>query len=166
MAYWTLTYDYLDYIQFSWKDYYDERVWTLNSLYRHAEEKYREQGNYEIRNRLYTRDSIQRWYDSKVQDLKNWYNASMRELNEENDKFMRLYNQMCQDKYDSSVFHYEIIYDFYKFTRTVNYSSTLDNSHFRVKVSGQTHWYECSGRREEMEYKPENPSLKSYKKYI
>ena len=162
MAYWTFTDHYLYYINFTWKDYYDERMWALDSIYRSSEEFYRNEGNEDIRMSRYTRDSVQKWYDNKMYELKRWYNKCVEELKRDHQKFLELYEQMKKDKFDYRDFHYEIVYDFRNFTRTVNYSSTLDQYHFRVRMLGTAIAYSCCGRREDCTFKPDGPHFDKY----
>lgn len=161
MAYWKFHHDYLDYIEFSWNDYIEERKYFINNFFREAADGYKEEAEYDLRNHRYSRDSIQAWYDDKMYELKKWRNDCLNDLEEQTKEFKKLYRKMMDEVIDSSFFHYEIVYDFKEFTRKVYYSSTLDSYHFRIKVLGQSHWYSYGDKKEEAFYKPDNPTEKN-----
>ena len=159
MGYWTLKQDYLLYVSREWKNYYNERIRALNYLYDHGERSYRNEGNDDLYYERYNAPSVQRWYDDKIRDLNRWYDDAIQELKAEDRRFQELFKQMCNDYYTSNDFHYKITYNYYKFTRVREYNPDGDSQHFRVKVTGQTHWYSCRGERRDMEFSTGTPEL-------
>ena len=149
----------------NWNTYYYDRVDALKSLLTSAEEDYRSEANSDLRNERYTARSIHEWYDEKVYKAKKWAEECMDTLNEADRKFEKLWNEACDDYYDSNDYGYIIIYDFYKFEKRREYNSELaSNNKFRVRFSGQTHWYKLSGRRKDLEFNVPTPEFKFFDK--
>lgn len=157
MAYWTLTTDCLVLLRENWIKYYNERLDALDYLCKTSEQDYRNEGNDDLRYERYNARSVQEWYDDKVEKLYTWAKESIRELEEENRKFERLFKQACEDFYTSNDYGYIIIYDFYKFERRREIDPTVEKGKFRVRFSGQTHWYSSCGRRRDLEFKTGKP---------
>ena len=159
MAYWTLTTDCLVKLKENWIKYYNERLDALEYLYKTSEQDYRNEGNDDLRYERYNARSIHEWYAKKIRQLDEWVDKSIEDLKRENEKFERLFDQACSDYYTSSDYGYIIIYDFYRFERRRELDSTLDSSHFRVRFSGQTHWYSSCGRGRDLEFVTGKPSF-------
>ena len=157
MAYWTLTNDCLILLRDNWIKYYNERLDALSFLVRASEQDYRKEGQDDLRFERYNARSVQEWYDNKVNQLEEWFNKSVEDLKNENAKFERLFEQACNDYYDSNDYGYRIVYDFYRFERRKEYDSSIEPRTFRVKFSGQTHWYKSCGRRKDLEFKTGKP---------
>lgn len=162
MEYWKLTTDCLYVLKSNWETYYYDRVDALEDLVLRAEEDYRNEGNDDLRADRYSHRSVQKWYDESVYKAKKWMEESIDELNEEHRKFLELWNQACSDHFDSSDYGYLIIYDFYRFEKRKEYCPDINSNQFRVRFSGQTHWYSLSGRRKDLEFKTGKPEFKHY----
>lgn len=152
MAYWTLTNECLIKLKENWITYCNQRIDALNFLRSAAEQDYRSEGNEDLRYERYNARSVQEWYDDKVRKLDDWVEEMYQNIKAETQKFERLWTQACQDYYTASDYGYRIIYDFYRFERRREYDPEIGANHFRVKFSGQTHWYKHSGRRRDTEF--------------
>ena len=163
MGYWKLTTDCLYLLKKNWNTYYYDRVDALKFLLTRAEEDYRSEANSDLIHGRYTARSIQEWYDEKVYKAKKWAEDCMDSLNDNDKQFEKLWNEACEDYYDSSDYGYIIIYDFYKFEKRREYNATLAaEKKFRVHFSGQTHWYKLSGRRKDLEFNVPTPEFKKF----
>ena len=163
MSYWILTEECLLECKRKWIEYYNARIDALEYLSKRSEEDYRDEGNDDIRYGRYNTRSVHEWYNGKINDLEKWVKTSISELEEENRKFEILWKQACNYSYDSRDFGYRIIYDFYRFEKRREYDSAITPGHFRVKFSGQTHWYTSKGRRKDLEFVPGKPGLEEHK---
>lgn len=152
MAYWTLTEDCLVTLKRNWIKYYNDRLDALKELYEHSERQYRNEGNDDIRYGRYSTSSVHDWYDGKIRKLDEWIDNSIADLKNEDAKFDKLWKQACSDYYDSRDYGYVVIYDFYRFEKRWERDSTLDSTHFRVRFTGQTHWYSSCNRRRDLEF--------------
>ena len=163
MGYWKLTTDCLYLLKKNWNTYYYDRVDALKYLLTRAEEDYRSEANSDLIHGRYTARSIQEWYDDKVYKAKKWAEECMDSLNDNDKQFEKLWNEACEDYYDSSDYGYIIIYDFYRFEKRREYNATLAaEKKFRVRFSGQTHWYKLSGRRKDLEFNVPTPEFKKF----
>ena len=61
------------------------------------------------------------------------------------------------------VYFFIVLKFFYRFEKRREYDSAITPGHFRVKFSGQTHWYTCKGRRRDFEFTPGKPGLEEHK---
>ena len=159
MGYWKLNLDCLYTLKNNWTDYYYDRLQALKDLASYAEETYSKEANDDLRYERYEARSVQKWYDEKILDLKKWIDSSMKSLEEDNDKFLELWNRACEDTYDSNYYGYMIIYDFYRYERRVELCPDIKGDTLRVRFSGQTHWYSICNRRKDLEFKTGKPQF-------
>ena len=160
MGYWTLTKDCLYQLRNNWINYFHDRVDAIKYLCDNAAEDYRNEGNEDIRLGRYNTRSVHELYNDKLRQDAKWEEECLDKLKEENTRFHELWNEAESDVFTKDDYGYIIIYDFYRFEKRREVCTDLDCKTFRVRFSGQTHWYKLAGRRKDLEFKTGKPEFK------
>jgi hypothetical protein len=158
MTYWTFDEEFLNYIRSKWIEYYNQRVNAINSIYNFACDSYEEEANTDLNTGIQDFQSVQKWYDDKIIELKRWYEGAIKVLKEEHNLFKKLYSVMISEKFDVNDFHYTIVYDFNNFTKTRKYNHSGSKDNFYVDLIGTSYWYECGKERKECGFIPMRPT--------
>ena len=149
MTYWTFDEEFLSYVRSKWIEYCNQRIDAINFIYNYACDSYERDANTDLNTGIQTLESVQKWYNDKIVELKDWYKKAIDCLKKEYKDFQQLYSLMVSEKFDVNDYHYSIIYDFNNFTKTRKYDRKGKASDFNVELIGQSHWYECGHERKE-----------------
>jgi hypothetical protein len=158
MTYWTFDEEFLSYIRSKWIEYYKQRIDAINFIYNFACDSCEREANIDFNTGIQDFDSVQKWYDDKIVELRKWYDTAIGNLKEENKLFIKLYSVMISEKFDMNDFHYLIVYDFNTFTKTRKYNHKGSKDNFHVDLIGTSYWYECGKERKECGFIPMRPT--------
>lgn len=141
MACWRLTKNFLKNLYTNWTEYYNARIDAVNEIYAYASKKVQAEAEDDLKNHRYESNSVQNWFNHKINELNTWFSDAVATLKNEDEEFELLYQKLVNDKYTEQDYGFEIIYDFKTFQKNRTRDYSLDNGHFKVSVKGQSHWY-------------------------